>query len=248
MYYFSALRGILSKAHAMVLSDLLPVVQRALPHDARHDAGTDDPEVKATLDEIARKFARQFPGLKLQALAQEIAKRTSDFQKAQLFRQVKESIGVDPLILDPGLGQAIAAFTKDNVARIKSLPETYFADVEQRVIEGVRAGARASSIAEGMEEAYGVSESRAQLIANTEVGSFFGELNDTRLQDLGVSTAVWRTSRDGRVRDSHQDLEGESYDLGVGLYDKQLDETVLPGQAPNCRCDCEPDFGGLLGG
>lgn len=246
LYYLSALRSFLAKVHALIAQEVVPVLLEIAPEPLRADAD-DESKVKAALDRVAEKLNKDLPASRFLTLSREVARRTDEFQKQQLFQQVKAAIGLDPLINDKGLEQKARDFVKENAALIKTVPTEYLADIEKRALDGVRAGQRASDIAAGLEERYGVAESRAQLIANTQVGAFFGEVNDLRLRNLGVTQAIWRTVKDNRVRDSHAHLDGRTYDLGVGLYDEQLGETILPGQALNCRCDNDPDFTTLLG-
>lgn len=248
--YFADLRDILSRAHALVLKELGPLLAELAPEDrkdARFDADSTS-RIRRAVRRIADKFAEELPPRRYATLTRQVAKATSDFQRNQLITQVKAAIGIDPIIRDEKLAESVSEFVKTNVELIKTLPETYFKEVEERVTSRVREGMRASEIAGDLEERYGVTESRARLIANDQVGKFYGELNDTRYQELGVTRAVWRTVRDNRVRETHQDLEGQSYELGVGLEDPQTGETVIPGQAINCRCYGEPDIEALLGG
>jgi SPP1 gp7 family putative phage head morphogenesis protein len=231
----------MAKAHAMVTAELLPIV-----HGIRQDA-SDEEHVRSTVKRLAKQFARDITPNKLKPLADQVAQRTSDFQKVQLQSQIKDVIGVTPLIRDEGLADAAAAFTKENVALIKTVPERYFSDVESTVVDGINSGARATTIAKDLEQRYQVSESNAARIANDQVGKFFGDLNDTRQQELGITQAVWTTVHDNRVRDSHQELDGQIYDLGDGLMDDQTGEKVIPGEAINCRCQGMPDLSGLLG-
>jgi hypothetical protein len=53
---------------------------------------------------------------------------------------------------------------------------------------------------------------------------------------VSASRFVWRTSRDERVRDEHDDLDGESF-----AWESPPAEGI-PGEAINCRCSAEPDF------
>lgn len=245
LFYFSRLRALMAKAHAMITAELLPLVHELAP-DIKKDA-TDSEKVRSTVRRLAKQFARDITPNKLKPLAEQVAQRTASFQKAQLQAQIKEVLGVAPLIRDAGLADAAAVFTKENVALIKTVPERYFSEVENTVIDGVNAGTRATTIAKGLEERYQVSESNAARIANDQVGKFFGELNDTRQRELGITRAIWTTVHDSRVRDSHEALDGQPYDLGEGLVDDQTGETVIPGESINCRCQGLPDLSGLLG-
>jgi SPP1 gp7 family putative phage head morphogenesis protein len=80
---------------------------------------------------------------------------------------------------------------------------------------------------------------RAYLIARTEVGraASFGTWEGARQasEELGITIErTWITSRDDRVRDEHQALDGET----VGLDEAFSNGRHYPDE-PNCRCDVQ---------
>jgi SPP1 gp7 family putative phage head morphogenesis protein len=244
MFYFAQLRPFLARMHALVTSELLPVLEELYP-DARTDA-VEDERIRAALDRITSQFAKEMPPRRLRALTEEVFQRTSAFQRAQLLAQIKEATGFDPLLTDAGLEQLARAFIKENVDLIRTVPERYFEGIGKTVEEGVRAGRRAKDLAADLEERYGVAESQALLIANDQIGKAFGDLNRTRMEELGVEQFVWRTAGDNRVRDSHDELDGQVFSWDDPPTDSQTGEQVLPGEAINCRCVAAPVVEGLF--
>ena len=93
-----------------------------------------------------------------------------------------------------------------------------------------------------MEERYGMAEDDARRIARDQIGKLNAQVNQERQESMGVTRFVWRTMRDDRVRDEHQELEGE-----VFSWDDPPAEG-LPGEDVQCRCYSEPDFSDLIGG
>jgi SPP1 gp7 family putative phage head morphogenesis protein len=242
LHYFSSLRAFMAKAHSLVTRDLLPLVHDLLP--SKTDA-TDEERVKSTLDGLSREFARYMPPRKLRDLSEEVFKRTEQFQRDQLFGQIKSALGFDPLILDQGLTAKAETFVEDNVDLVKTIPERYFSSLEDVVLEGVREGRRADAVARDIEDRYGVSESDAARIANDQVGKLYGDLNKDRQTDLGITKFTWATAQDVRVRDSHAELEGQEFDWDDP---PEVDgEKIIPGQAISCRCDALPVLEDLLG-
>lgn len=242
LHYFSSLRAFMAKAHSLVTRDLLPLVHSLAPE--RADT-SDEEQVKASLDEIAREFARYMPPRRLRDLTAEVFQRTSQFQRDELFRQIKSAISLDPLIIDNGLSDKAEAFVAENVGLIKTLPERYFSSLEDVVLDGVRSSRRASDIARDVEERYGVAESDAARIANDQVGKTFGDLNRERQTNLGITRFTWATAQDNRVRDSHRALEGQEFDWDDP---PEVDgEKAIPGFGVNCRCDALPVLDDMLG-
>lgn len=252
--YFAALKEMLAYAHRLVherivgrLPDLLGRAAEARGDSVHLDA---DParRINKLVDQAAEAFYRRYPHERLQALSDGIARATSEHQKAQLFRQVKAAVGVDlSAIATPALGARIKQFTAENVALIKSVPQSFFSDVEKTILAGMRAGTRAEDLASEIEnDRLGVAESRAKLIARDQVLKFNGELNEVRQQALGVERYIWRSVEDERVRPEHEDFDGNTYSWDDPPGDGSAEEGTHPGTAINCRCFAEGVFDDIL--
>jgi SPP1 gp7 family putative phage head morphogenesis protein len=207
--------------------------------DARTDATGKD--VRSTIAKLAARVAENASPRKLEQLAQRFGRRTSEFQKEQLLRQIRAATAVDPLLSEAGITPRIEAFTHQNVALIQTVPQRFFSEIEQKVMNGVRAGARAGEISEDIQERYGVAESNAKRIANDQVGKFFGELNRVRQTQIGIDGYFWRGMLDNREREEHEDREGERF-----AWDDPP-EGGHPGEDINCRCWADPDLAEILG-
>jgi SPP1 gp7 family putative phage head morphogenesis protein len=237
--YFAALRPFLARMHERVTKGLLPLLEHLYPDDLRADAAP--PRVQDAIQELAKQTAEDMSPRKIRAIARQVAERTSEFQKAQLKTQLVDLVGVDPFLNDRGLKAKADAFVARNTDLIRTVPDRYFEGISQVIAEGVPEGRRAGDLAKDIEERYGVAESDAARIANTEVGQFFGELNQARQEELGVVEFVWETVNDQRVRDSHRDFQGKTFRWDDPPEDPSLGgEKVIPGQAPNCRCIATP--------
>jgi SPP1 gp7 family putative phage head morphogenesis protein len=96
----------------------------------------------------------------------------------------------------------LEAFAAANVQLVKKVPQQFFDEVGTRVVQASAPVERAEDLQQDIEDRYGVSESRARLIARDQVGKLYGELNKARQQDLGIERFTWRTVGDERVRPS----------------------------------------------
>lgn len=191
--------------------------------------------LKGILARISEQYFARVSPLQLERLAQRIGQRTSDYHREQLKKWVRASVGTDPLMAEPAsIATRVEHFTAENVSLIKTVPQKFFGDLETRLVSGLRQGARAPQLAQTISERYGVAETNAARIANDQVGKFFAELNKVRQQNLGISKYVWRTMGDNRVRDEHEDLEGQEFS-----WDEESAEGY-PGDEVNCRCWAEP--------
>jgi SPP1 gp7 family putative phage head morphogenesis protein len=136
-------------------------------------------------------------------------------------------------------GLAMRQALAKQVHYITSLPRDAAERVHQLTIEGLTSGRRASEIAADIMASGEVTKSRAMLIARTEVARTAGALTMARAEYVGSTQYVWRTSKDGRVRKSHKEMEGKivEYKDAPTLSDGTKTHA---GMIYNCRCFIEP--------
>lgn len=156
-------------------------------------------------------------------------RKESDF----LSRQLREQLTAAPIAGE------LARFRRENVELIKSLPLKAAERVQKLALEAVTAtGERADEIADEIKRSHKVAQSRAILIARTEVARTSAGITMTRAKHVGATHYRWQTARDGDVRPSHKAMQGKI----VAFNDPpELDGmTGHAGMFPNCRCWIEP--------
>lgn len=149
------------------------------------------------------------------------------------------------LLSEPYLETEIAAFTKQNVALIKSIPDRYFAEVEGIMFRGVQQGLSNTEIRKQIAARFDVSKNRSQFIARDQVGKLNGQLTQLRQETVGVKKYRWRTTLSIRVRGnpgglypkatpSHWTREGKVFEW------KSPPSDGHPGSPYGCQCSAEP--------
>jgi SPP1 gp7 family putative phage head morphogenesis protein len=245
-------RGLIS-AYAAELRDLLDVLRKemkplfdeliALVPDIRGDARLDAGEEKRLaqlMTTIRARMSRRLTDKQMAQLARRYATRTSAAQRKQLGRQFKAALGVDLFTADVALKATMTKFVRGNVALIKSIPANVLDDVQRVVQGGIQGGMLRRDLAAEIDRRFTVGRTRANTIARNEISSFHGQLNAERQRGLGITRFIWRSSRDERVRDLHEDYDGQTFS-----YDDPPSDG-LPGEPINCRCYAEPVFEDLL--
>lgn len=241
--YTKRITAYMDRVRKLVLAQLLPLLEglpEQKPRGARGDA-IDERRVRELFRQLAKKIIQDTPNSKLAAAAQAAAFEVSRFQRAQLRSAFVASLGIDLFALfqtEPNLRAAVQAFTKRNVAKIRTVSTRYLVQVEQLALEAVRAGERAPSLAKKIAERGHVADSNARRIANDQIGKFYGQLNQERQQALGFGRYRWRTVRDNRVREEHVHREGEVFDWSSPP--NETEDDGHPGTPINCRCYAEP--------
>jgi SPP1 gp7 family putative phage head morphogenesis protein len=207
----------------------------------RADAG----EGKRVQELIARARGELEGALKperLEALASAFAVRTATYQRVQLNRQVKAALGVDPILGDQALAGAVEGFAHENASLIKDVSAQMIARTEQAATRALAGAVRHEQLAKELDAVVGYGENRSKLIARDQVLKLYGKTNAARQKELGVTSFIWRTVHDRRVRERHVALDGR-----VFKYSDPPDEG-LPGEPIKCRCYAEPVLDDILAG
>ncbi len=235
MTYMKALLKVAAMAHAIVNTHLKPHLHGLVKSAdrVRQDSWT------GALNEIMRlmevSMARQLTQREKELIAKTAAHEVNRFNKKDLTRVLSHAIGVDIFLAEPKLAKLMEEFVEENVALITSIPKQYFADIESKVMAGIKSGMRTEELADLLEKRYGVTQSRAELIARDQVSKFNGDLTETRHRELGIHEYIWRGIMDERERESHVAHEGETYSWADPPAD-----TGHPGDDYQCRCVAEP--------
>lgn len=136
-----------------------------------------------------------------------------------------------------------------NAAMIKSLIPSIAEKTADKIKDETFRGLRASEIAEMIKKDFPKeTNASAELIARTEVSKTRCALIKARSESLGMDWYIWRTSKDERVRSSHDFMDG----VLVRWRDPPNPEALDPkgkqraygnyhaGNTFNCRCYPEP--------
>lgn len=144
------------------------------------------------------------------------------------------------LTSDAPVSQALAGLQDSQVALIKSLPLEAAERVHELSLQSLLESRRASEVAAEILRTEDVTESKARLIARTEVARASSNLVQARSQYAGSDGYIWRTSGDSDVRDSHRKMEGKYVRWASPPTLDNL--TGHAGTLPNCRCFADPVF------
>jgi SPP1 gp7 family putative phage head morphogenesis protein len=153
-------------------------------------------------------------------------------------KKTGELIGIPPLPTKMAT-VVLDDFRRVNVELIESLPTRLFDDLEQLLND--RANTPVAELAKEIQERFEVSDSRAALIARDQVLKLNGQATELQHQEAGIERYTWSTSRDERVRDGHEHLEGKEFDYAhPPVVDERSGRRANPGQDFQCRCVALP--------
>lgn len=145
------------------------------------------------------------------------------------------------------VGGVFALEINRNAEIIKSLPLDIARQVTKYISDESIKGRRAGDIADDILAKFtGMTRNKATLIARTEVSKTSTALTQARCENIGLDWYRWRTSEDGRVRDSHRLMEGVLVKWTDPPSPEKLEGKKNPpapyhaGNIYNCRCYPEP--------
>jgi len=124
---------------------------------------------------------------------------------------------------------------------ITSILATNLEDVKSIIVAGVQEGQSHYTMANQLKQFYeDRSYWKAERVSRTEVGTATGKAQQVSAEQSGVvKTKSWLSARDGRVRDSHSFIDGETVTLDQH-FSNGLDYPGDPGgtaeEIINCRC------------
>lgn len=201
----------------------------------RTDAIGDD--VNDLFKRVAEYFARRVnPGV-IKTLVEQSAERTSNTNRGDVVRQIKQVVKIDVFVGDAGVTEHLDAFVTQNVQAVLGLTDGAQRRLHGIVLQGARQGLRYDTVAKLMRADLQVSERRAANLARDQLGSLNAELTELRQTGLGIKRYKWVTSRDERVRKSHRLLDNTIQEWGKPpIVNAATGERGHPGQPKRCRC------------
>lgn len=148
--------------------------------------------------------------------------------------------------LDTPIGWIVNEQIQRNASLIKSLPLDVSRDITEHVAKETFKGRRAVNIAHDLQKEFVfMSERKATLIARTEVSKTSTALTKARCESVGIKWYIWRTSKDQRVRNSHEHMDGvlihwDNPPSPEKLSNQKFVGYYHAGNIYNCRCYPEP--------
>jgi SPP1 gp7 family putative phage head morphogenesis protein len=154
------------------------------------------------------------------------------------YESIEDRIGISvpAMIAQEGTGPQMNALVMETQKWVqKNLDDNlaYFANNSLRMMAD---GATYDELIEGYDKESDRQITNSRFIARNQLSSFNGLSNKIRYQKLGITEAIWQTSRDERVRPSHDDRDGKTYELSKGLYSSKDGKWLQVGTDWLCRC------------
>jgi len=217
--------------------DRLRQLARHIDNLVRGVYDPEKPETARTLESLLRQYAEtaapwaQAVGARMVAEVAARDETTWMEVSRKMGRALRKEIETAPT------GAMMRQRLEDQVDLITSIPREAADRVRKLTTEGIVQGTRPAEIAKEIMRTGEVSESRAMLIARTEVSRTATELTRARAEHVGSPGYWWRTSGDSDVREDHRILNGEfiRWD-SPPIADRRSGARAHAGCIYRCRC------------
>ena len=220
-------------------------ILRMLSVERRNEGRMDAPmrpDASLMIDRFERIAEDDLGRKRIEETARRFGERVSGFQREQLDKQARASLGIPLRMVEAPVVARLEGFAAENAALIKDVSQRYFDRIRGDVMEAFERGTHPSELAEMLEERDGMAERDVRRIARDQIGKLNGQFNEERQTQLGVTSYIWRTANDKRVRDEHRTREGRTYKWASPPAEGH------PGEPVQCRCYAEPVFDDILEG
>ncbi len=199
--------------------------------------GPIDPSLTAQIETALNRYAQQLDDWSF-AVADRMVKEVAARDESSWF-EVSRKMGraLRKEIAEAPTGRVMRERLEAQTALITSIPREAAERVRKLTLEGIVQGTRPAQIAKEIMRSGEVAESRANLIARTEVSRTATDLTKARAEHIGSPGYIWRTSGDSDVREDHRILEGQFIPWDKPpIADRRTGARAHAGCIYRCRC------------
>lgn len=157
-------------------------------------------------------------------------------------QQLTGGLSLPTSAISKPMREAIKASVSENVQLIKSIPQQYLTGVQGAVMRSIVGGKGDKNLFEFLGRHKGITQRRANMIANDQTRKAFNNLSRARMERVGLKKFKWlHTGGSNEPRQLHIRMNGNVYSFDdLPIIDERTGERGIPGQAINCRCRMQP--------
>jgi len=241
--YRAALRRVTSALESEVRERVFPEIERLM-----EEAGTraDSTRLDDWADRIAELFRASRTAIEPQiGRTQELMLTLGDVveQRAtsEQIAAIRAVMGVSPSFYDADrISGILNAWKRQNSAFITRMADDAVQDMMDTASRAVRSGRPNREVRAELRKRFEISDRRARTIARTEISQLNAQITRERQREVGIEGYYWITSGDERVRDEHEERNGEFFEWDNPPEDGHAGESV------NCRCSARAAVDRLL--
>ena len=185
-------------------------------------------------------------GFGLRRRLESLANLTRKLTVIEWKKAIKATFGID-IREDYYLGdfyiEQLRKWIDENVGLISTIPEDTLEKMRDIVYDGFTNGRTTTRMVKKIQQVYGISRRRAELIARDQVAKLNGQIQKAQQQDAGITEYIWCTTGDELVREGHRRLNGQKFSWDdPPVVDVKTGRRCHPEEDYQCRCIASPVF------
>lgn len=143
--------------------------------------------------------------------------------------------------ISPTAAKLIPAIVEESVGHIERLTLTQASRLQNVIVQCLAQGQSVSRVRTTIASFSGFDKERASNWSIDQTNRITQGILRANDSELGVTEGVWiHVPGQYTSRSTHRELHGKKFDLSVGLYDKDVQKKVMPGELKFCRCIYRP--------
>lgn len=191
--------------------------------------------------DVSKKSVKQFDNKRIKAFVGKTLEKVNKRSQKTFYGRAEKDLGISQkkLIQKEGLKPTTNALITETEMWVKKLRDETIQYFTANTLRAMTMGKSVDAILSEFDDMVEKRKNNAKFLAQNQIQNFNSLTTNIRAKNLGVTKAVWRTTGDEKVRPSHADRDGKTFDLAEGCYSSIDGEYLLPAVAPNCRCYCD---------
>ncbi|MDR0453487.1 MAG: hypothetical protein LBH05_01595 [Deferribacteraceae bacterium] len=187
---------------------------------------------------VQNKILARFSDEHIRKEVRELFSKMNNYNKTSTYQAISDRIGIDPQVLfaNEALSPTFNALIEASVEYTKKLRDDTLQQFTTNSLAMMTQGKTLDDILEAFDLTASKRRNVAEATARQQIACFNNLSTKIRYQNLGITQGIWQTNVDGRQRVSHEQRDGEKFDLDVGCYSTSDGKYIFPGEEWGCRC------------
>ena len=162
-------------------------------------------------------------------------------QAITTFKILPENIQIPMDLSDQQKEDLLETYQKNVSGYLEEWKNEAIERLREKTQANAALGYRSDRLARIVKTEFGVSKSKAKMIARQETSLFVSKYREERYTGAGIKQYTWSTSQDERVRKDHADLNHKVFSWdSPPIVDRSTGRRGNPGEDFGCRCICLP--------
>lgn len=188
--------------------------------------------------DVSKKSMKQFDNKRIKAFVGKTLEKVNKRSQATFYGRAEQAVGIPQkkLIQKEGLKPTTNALITETAVWVQKLRDETIQYFTANTLRAMTLGQSVETILSDFDDMVETRKNHAKFVAQNQIQNFNSLTTNIRAKNVGVTKAIWRTTGDEKVRPSHADRDGKTFDIAEGLYSSVDGVYLQAGVSPNCRC------------